>query len=65
MIVDLFSRKLSGQLIPREEYEKIIEEAFSRYAINEKSMFRYARRRNLEKEVREFISEETLIHLMI
>lgn len=65
MIVDLFSRKLSGWLIPHDEYEKIIEEAFSRYAINEKSMFRYARRRNLEKEIRSFIAEETLIHLMI
>lgn len=65
MIVDLFSRKLTGHLIRHEYYEHILEEAFSRYAINEKALFRYARRRNLEKEVREFISEETLIHLMI
>lgn len=65
MIVDLFSRKLTGQLIDRSRYESLIEEAFSRYAVNEKALFRYARRRNLEREIREFISEETLIHLMI
>ena len=65
MIVDLFSRKLSGQLIERGEYEHLLEEAFSHYAINEKAMFRYARRRNLEKDIQSFINEETLIHLMI
>ena len=65
MIVDLFSRKLSGQLIARSEYEHLLEEAFSHYAINEKAMFRYARRRNLEKDIQSFINEETLIHLMI
>ncbi|MDO5109050.1 MAG: hypothetical protein Q4D59_03860 [Erysipelotrichaceae bacterium] len=65
MLVDLFSRKLTGTLLEHSEYEKILSEAFSRYAINEKAMFRYARRRNLEKQIQTFINEETLIHLMI
>ncbi len=65
MLVDLFSRKLTGNLLEHSEYEKILSEAFARYAINEKAMFRYARRRNLEKRIQTFINEETVIHLMI
>lgn len=65
LIVDLFSTKLTGSLIERNRYEEILEDAFSRCAINEKALFRYARRRSLEKEIRRFIDEETLIHLMI
>lgn len=65
LLVDLFSKKLTGRLIDRGEYRHLFEEAFSRYSINEKSMFRYARRRSQEKEIVSFIAEETLIHLMI
>jgi len=55
LLVDLFSMKLSGQMIQKSEYTAIYEDAFKRYYIDEKKMFRYARRRNLEKEIKSFI----------
>ena len=35
LLVDIFSRKLTGQLIERAEYRQIYEDAFGKYAINE------------------------------
>lgn len=64
LLVDLFSSKLTGQLVERAEYAGIYEEAFRKYYIDEKKMFRYARRRNLEKEIKEFIEKETNIQLL-
>ena len=63
LLVDLFSNKLTGQLVERAEYPGIYEEAFRKYYIDEKKLFRYARRRNLEKEIRDFIEKETNIQL--
>lgn len=63
MLVDLFSKKLVGHLIGREEYSHIFEAVFDRYAINESTMLRYAGRRHLEGKIRRFISEETDIQL--
>ena len=48
----------------RAEYPEIYEEAFRKYYIDEKKLFRYARRRNLEKEIRDFIEKETNIQLI-
>ena len=64
LLVDLFSKKLTGQLVQRAEYAAIYENAFDRYRIAEKKMFRYARRRNLEKEIRNFVREKTKIRLL-
>lgn len=63
LLVDIFSRKLTGQLIERAEYRKIYEDAFNTYAINESTLFRYAERRNLESDIWHFITEETEIKL--
>ena len=63
LLVDLFSNKLTGQLVERAEYPRIYEEAFQKYYIDEKKLFRYARRRNLENEIRDFIEKETNIQL--
>ena len=35
LLVDIFSRKLTGQLIERAEYRQIYEDAFGKYAIND------------------------------
>lgn len=64
LLVDLFSNKLTGQLVERAEYPGIYEEAFRKYYIDEKKLFRYARRRNLEKEIKNFIEKETNIQLV-
>lgn len=63
LLVDLFSSKLTGQLIQRAEYPLIYEEAFNKYYIDEKKLFRYARRRNLDIKIKDFIKNETFIHL--
>ena len=63
LLVDLFSRKLTGQLIERDEYRQIYTDAFDKYVINESALFRYAGRRHLEREIRKFIAEETNIEL--
>lgn len=63
LLVDLFSKKLTGKLINRSEYLGIYEEVFSKYSIDETKMFRYARRRHLEAEIRTFLEENTNVEL--
>lgn len=64
LLVDLFSRKLTGHLIERAEYPAVYEEAFSKYLIDQKKMFRYARRRSVEEEIKEFIGTGTNIKMI-
>lgn len=65
LLVDIFSKKLTGQLIERAEYRRIYEDAFGKYAINESALFRYAGRRHLEGDIREFIDCDTDIRLRL
>ena len=63
MLVDLFGRGISSSLISRSEYQAIYEDAFKKYNINQAKMFRYARRRGIEKSIMDFIRENTNIML--
>ena len=63
MLVDLFGRGISGSLISRSEYQAIYEDAFKKYNINQAKMFRYARRRGIEKTIIDFIHTNTDIIL--
>lgn len=63
ILVDLFSKKLTGKLIVRSEYPKIYEQAFERYYIDETKMLRYARRRSLDEEIITFLKENTNVNL--
>lgn len=63
LLVDLFCNKLTGQLIQQAEYPMVFEEAFSKFYIDEIKLMRYARRRNLETKIRDFIKQETNIQL--
>lgn len=63
LLVDLFSKKLTGTLISRSEYQEIYEEAFLKYNMDETKMFRYARRRHLESELKIFLREKTNVEL--
>lgn len=63
ILVDLFSKKLTGKLIVRSEYPEIYEQAFERYYIDEAKMFRYARRRSLDEELITFLKESTNVNL--
>ena len=55
LLVDLFSNKFTGRLIERSEYPAIFEDAFCKYYLDESKMFRYARRRNVESQIKEFM----------
>lgn len=64
ILVDLFARKLTGHLIERAEYPAVFEDAFAKYQIDERKMFRYAKRRDVEQEILDFIHKETSIQLI-
>ena len=59
LLVDLFGHGLSGGFIARSEYAAIYEESFRKYTVNRVKMFRYARRRGIEKDIQEFIRQQT------
>lgn len=61
LLVDLFTNKFAGKLIQRSEYRAILEDSFKKYLIDETKLFRYARRRNVDIQIREFIKENTKI----
>lgn len=63
ILVDLFGRGLSGSIISRSEYKAIYEDSFKKYVINQPKMFRYARRRGIEKNIVDFIHDKTNITL--
>ena len=64
LLVDLLSKKLSGNLIERSEYPRIYEDIFHKYLIDETRMFRYAKRRHLYESLISFINTQTDIKLM-
>lgn len=63
LLVDLFSKGISGNIVPRSEYPQIFEEVFQKYNINQAKLFRYARRRNNKQIIRNFIRNETSVRL--
>ncbi len=63
ILVDLFGRGISGSIISRLEYQAIYEDSFKKYNINQAKMFRYARRRGIEKNILDFIHTKTNITL--
>lgn len=65
ILVDLLTDPLLQSSITTSEYPSIYEEAFSRYAIDESCLFRYARRRGSEKKIKDFITDKTNIRLRL
>ena len=63
LLVDLFGRGITGSIISRSEYRVIYEDSFKKYNINQAKMFRYSRRRGIEKTIRDYIRKETNITL--
>lgn len=64
LLVDMVCNKLIFMLVEKSEYPEIYEEIFSRYTIDESKLFRYARRRNAEKRLKEYLKRNTKIKLM-
>ena len=65
MMVDAFCEKVIVSAYPSEELSSIIENMFYQYAIDESKLFRYARRRGMEKKLRDFLNEKTNITLRL
>ena len=64
LLVDLLSKKLSGNLIERSEYPHIYEDIFRKYLIDETRMLRYAKRRHLYDTLLSFLEIQTHVKLM-
>lgn len=63
ILVDIFVGEERFYVFQDQELVTIYENTFASYWINEKTMFRYAGRRRIAKELRIFISNETNIDL--
>lgn len=62
-MVDLFAEPLLRSMVSPAELPNVLNMAFSRYAVNESALFRYAKRRNADAEIRNFIAEQTTVRL--
>jgi hypothetical protein len=63
LLVDLFSKSLTGSLISKSEYRAIYEDCFRKYRINQTKLLRYARRRKVEQSILDYIRDRTEITL--
>lgn len=63
LLVDLFCEKILMESISESEFPTLLEDAFSRYVIDESCLFRYAKRRGADKRLKKLISEQTEIVL--
>ena len=51
ILVDVIADKLIGKIVPEGEKNTIIEEAYSRYLIDDGTMMRYAKRKDTVRKV--------------
>lgn len=63
ILVDLLAEPLIQYSINSGEYSTIFEDIFHRYVVDESCMFRYARRRGADQELKAFIQNNTSIQL--
>lgn len=63
LIVDLFANKRLKEMISPGDYPAALESIFAIYEVDQVKMFRYARRRNKESELREFLKSRTNVEL--
>ena len=65
LIVDLFANKRLKEMISPGDYPAALESIFSMYEVDQVKMFRYARRRNKETDLREFLQNRTNVELKV
>jgi len=65
LIVDLFANKRLRGMISLGDYPDALENIFSVYKVDQVKMFRYARRRNKEKELLEFLKSKTDVEVKV
>jgi len=59
ILVDLMAAPLLQESISKSEYSAIFEGAFTRYVVDESCLFRYAKRRAVDKKIKMFLKEKT------
>lgn len=64
ILVDIFANEELFYVFHGEELTHIFESAFARYQIGQKALFRYARRRKIDRKIRDFILKKTRIQLI-
>lgn len=65
LIVDLFANKRLKEMISPGDYPEALECIFSMYEVDQVKMFRYARRRNKESALREFLQNRTNVEIKV
>lgn len=65
LLVDVITNSILLSSVSEAELTNIYEGAFTKYAIDESCMFRYAKRRGAENKIREFIKEKTNVQLKV
>lgn len=63
VLVDIITDPLIQDSISESEFSNIFEDAFYRYVVDESCLFRYARRRGADKELKDFIINNTAVQL--
>lgn len=65
IIVDLFSNKILQSMISKGDYPELLNRMFEKYAINQNTLFRYARRRNKAEEIATYLRMNTDVKLVV
>jgi hypothetical protein len=65
LVVDMFANKRLRGMLSLGDYPEALETIFAMYEVDQVKMFRYARRRNKEKELREFLLSNTDVELKV
>lgn len=63
MLVDIMADRLLMDSFSGSEYPLIYETAFESFAIDESQMFRYAKRRVVDKKIKNYLRENTSVKL--
>ena len=64
IIVDMFANKLLRSMLSGGDYPEALTEMFDKYVIDQSKLFRYARRRNKETVIRDYLSQKTSVVLI-
>jgi hypothetical protein len=65
LVVDMFANKRLRGMLPMSDYPEALEKIFAGYEVDQVKMFRYARRRNKEEELREFLRRNTTVEVKV
>ncbi|MBQ0032202.1 MAG: hypothetical protein KBT68_05320 [bacterium] len=62
-LVDLFAEPLLKNMVSPSELPNVLNGGFEKYAVNESALFRYAKRRGVDSDIRAFIEGKTTVEL--